>query len=127
MSGNVFTIGQRVLPPASLANVGALALSSLLARIALKQVAAFFAVACEPLVVFPGVILLACVWARARANFLRALIFLQRGFRTKKAITHQMIRGFTTLTRDAFSPDGGRVENCCVQRRVNGVEACRGI
>ena len=126
MSGNVFTIGQRVLPPASLANVGALALGSLLARIALKQLAAF-PVACEPLVVFPGVMLLACVWARARANFLRALIFLQRGFHTKKAITHQVIRGFTTLTRDAFSPDGGRVENCRVQRHVNGVEACRGI
>ncbi len=38
-----------------------------------------------------------------------------------------MIRGFTTLARDAFLPNGGRVEDCRVQRRVDGVEACRGI
>jgi len=40
------------------ANIGALALSSLLAGNALDQVAAFFAVACEPLLVFPGISLL---------------------------------------------------------------------
>jgi len=91
MSGNIFTIGQRVLPPASLANVGALALNSLLARIALEQVAYFFAGDGEPILVFPGGSLLAWVCAWARARFLRALIFLQRGFHTKKTIAHQMV------------------------------------
>ncbi len=127
MSGDVFTIGQSVLPLASLANVGALSFSSLMAGISLEKIAAFFAVAGEPLLVFPGVGLLTWVWARARADFLRALIFLQRGFRTKKTITHQMIRRFTTLAGDAFLPDGGRVEDCRVQRCVDGVEACSGI
>ena len=46
-------------PPASLTNKGALALISLLTRIATEKVAAFFAVADEPLLKFPGVFLLA--------------------------------------------------------------------
>ena len=63
ISGNVFAIGQRVPPPpfpqASLTNAGALALITLLTRIAPGKVAAFFAVADEPLLKFPGVFLLA--------------------------------------------------------------------
>ena len=92
----------------------ALALSSLLARIVLEKVAAFFAVAGEPLLKFPGVCLLAWVSARARANFLRALIFLQCGFHMKKTITHQMIWWFTTLAEDAVLPDGGWGKDRCV-------------
>lgn len=61
ISGNVFAIGQKVSPPppASLTNAGALALISLLTRIAPEKVAAFFAVADEPLLKFSGVFLLA--------------------------------------------------------------------
>lgn len=54
MAGNVFAIGQRVPHPP-----GALALSSLLARIVPEKVAAFFAVAGESLLKFSGVCLLA--------------------------------------------------------------------
>lgn len=60
ISGYVFAIGQKVPPPPRQAlQMRALALISLLTRIAPEKVAAFFAVADEPLLKFPCVFLLA--------------------------------------------------------------------
>ena len=55
MSGNEFTIGHSVVLPANFANVGSFAVSSLLAGVALEQVATFRSVAGEPLFIFPVV------------------------------------------------------------------------
>lgn len=59
ISGYVFAIGQKVPPPRQALQMRALALISLLTRIAPEKVAAFFAVADEPLLKFPCVFLLA--------------------------------------------------------------------
>lgn len=57
MSSNIYNRLESA-PPASLANMGTLALGPFVARIALEQVAAFFAGAGEPLLILPGVSLL---------------------------------------------------------------------
>lgn len=59
ISGNVFAIGQRVPPPLPPGKPYKCGRITLLTRIAPGKVAAFFAVADEPLLKFPGVFLLA--------------------------------------------------------------------
>jgi len=50
--GNDFTIGQRVVPPTSFANVGTLAVFALLAGFSLIEIASFDVIV-EPFLVFP--------------------------------------------------------------------------